>query len=524
MRQIPRLLLALCVGAGAAVAQVAPAAPPPADAERAADEATLSPGRLARALSLDLRGTLPTDDEAARVEAAGAVPDDLLDAWLASPAFAEQVVRFHRGLLWNNVENVRLLAVNSTLQFDRGEGVWWRRNPARVYRGDDVPCRGEPAAWDADGRLEVDADGREGYVEVAPYWAPDTPMRVCGFDAQDARASTLGTDCATTAGSTDPGCGCGPELRWCTAQNVDREVNRAMAAALDRLIFELIAADAPYTELFTSRRAWVNGPLTYFYRHHLGLPRGLSLEPAPVDPADLPELDWTDADAWTEIRLNPAHAGILTRPAFLLRFQTNRARANRFYDAFLCQPFNPPDGGLPVADEAEARNPDLQLRAGCKYCHALLEPAAAHWGRWAEQGIGYLAPDDFPVQRDDCTQCALRGVGCSRECRTFYVTQALAPEEAPFQGMLNAYQFRRDAHLRNIEQGPRLLALQGLADDRLPACVTRRAAEWLLGRPLDQPGDAAWLAARSRDFVQADYSYRSLVRSIVTDGRYGRVR
>ena len=27
--------------------------------------------------------------------------------------------------------------------------------------------------------------------------------------------------------------------------------------------------------------------------------------------------------------------------------ESNRGRANRFYNAFLCQPFQPPDGGIP---------------------------------------------------------------------------------------------------------------------------------------------------------------------------------
>lgn len=53
----------------------------------------LPPGRLARRLSLDLRGTLPT---AAEIEAAEADPtalDGLRDAWLDDPAFEARLVR-----------------------------------------------------------------------------------------------------------------------------------------------------------------------------------------------------------------------------------------------------------------------------------------------------------------------------------------------------------------------------------------------------------------------------------------------
>ena len=52
------------------------------------------------------------------------------------------------------------------------------------------------------------------------------------------------------------------------------------------------------------------------------------------------------------VEAGPAHAGVLTSPAYLLRFQTHRARANRFHVSFLCQPFVAPDGGLPATPGA----------------------------------------------------------------------------------------------------------------------------------------------------------------------------
>ena len=59
------------------------------------------------------------------------------------------------------------------------------------------------------------------------------------------------------------------------------------------------------------------------------------------------------------------------------------------------------DAGLEGVD-ADVTNPDLQQRSGCAYCHALLEPSAAHWGRWTEQGVGYLSAASFPPTREDC--------------------------------------------------------------------------------------------------------------------------
>ena len=107
-----------------------------------------------------------------------------------------------------------------------------------------------------------------------------------------------------------------------------------------------------------------------------------------------------------------------------------------------------------MADEESVRDPDLQVRAGCKYCHALLEPAASYWGRWTEQGIAYLEPTEFPAERSDCLTCALTNQGCTNQCRTHYLTTALSEQEIPYLGKLKAYTFRRTEHENNVEIAP----------------------------------------------------------------------
>ena len=99
----------------------------------------------------------------------------------------------------------------------------------------------------------------------------------------------------------------------------------------------------------------------------------------------------------------------------------------------------------------------------------------------------------------------------------------LAQQEEPFLGMLRSYTFRRPEHARNVEAGPRLLALSEVATHRLPACVAQRTAEWLLGRPTGE-ADADWLDTLARQFVAGGYHYRDLVAAIVTSDRYLRVR
>lgn len=520
---------------GVARAQGAVVEPAPVEL-CAPSQPTLEPLRYLRALSLDLRGSGPTPDEIAAVTSEGAVSDDIIDGLLESPEFAEQAVRRHRALVWNRIDNVRLIAFAASFLARFGtpdDRLYGRLGMQFRYRGGEHWCLDEPARFDpATGEIiaeeVVQPDGsiarREGYVRVRPYWAPEREIKVCAFDAQEQAVSASGVDCSSRIGMTDPECGCGPNLRWCTGDDAFRETARSFGESLDRFMFDIFSRDASYIELFTSQRFFVNGPIVDFFRHRTTRGPGLVFEPLPFDRQSLPDQSFADRDEWHHIDL-PAHsAGLLTHPAYLLRFQTNRARANRFYDAWLCQPFNPPDGGLPVVDEASARNPDLQLRAGCKYCHALLEPAASHWGRWTEQGTGYLYPDEFPRRRADCFLCGTQGRSCSAECRNFYVTRALSPEEEPFLGELQSYAFRRIDHEVNIQQGPRFMAFVGAADNRLPRCVARRTGEWLLGRAMDQDGDREWLETLAQGFVQSGYSYRWLVKRVVTDARYWRVR
>lgn len=494
--------------------------------EAAPDE--LTPARYLRALSLDLTGELPSAAHTAAVDAAGDVPEDVLDDLLATPGFLERTVRHHDALLWNSVRNLNLLSVAFSLG-QTANGPFFRRVTAPTYRGTTVACLDEPATFDAAGRPVtrlVDGARREGWVFVAPYWNPETPIKVCAFDAQDGLVSSLGTECGTPRGAQDVECGCGPDLRFCGVEQTRLAVVDAIAESQRRVIAAVIGEGLPYTDLFTTRRAFVNGPLVHFWRYHARLPNNYVFEPLLLDPATLPDLPFTARDTWVEIELAAGGAGILTQPAFLIRFQTNRARPNRFYDAFLCQPFQPPPGGLPPASSECSREPDLQQRCGCKYCHALLEPSGAHWGRYSEQGAAFLSPERFPPTRQDCVSCALTGQSCSDECRRFYVMSALTDEERPSLGMLKAYQFRREDHVPNVETGPRLLALGAVADNRLPRCVARRTAEWLLGRPVEglTAAEEVWLDELTTRFVTAGYRYDLLVRDVVTSPVYRRAR
>lgn len=489
------------------------------------DDATLDGHKLLRALSLDLRGVAPEVDDYARLDATGEVPESLVDEWLDSPEFADQVVRRHHALLWNNVTNIGLFDVSPLLSLT-SDGLYYKRFSTDNYRGVfDETCGNFATTFGPDGR-PVTKTGplggqQEGYVEVAPYWAPDTTVKVCAFDAVDAPMSPAGTDCSTAEASNDPGCGCGPDLRWCALSSQATAINEAMGEDLDLRVASLITEDRSYLDLLTGDTGYVNGPLAYFLKYQYAVSSTIRFAEAPVDPDILPDLAFTDTDTWVQIPFGEGHSGVLTAPGYLLRFMTNRSRANRFYSDFLCQPFQPPEGGLPPASAA-LPTLDLTEREGCAYCHAMLEPAAAHWGRWTTSGAGHLDPDAFPPFDDSCFQCGTAGTTCSATCDRYYVTDALGPEETPYLGWLKSYEFLEPDQQLNVELGPEWLVDSTVADGRLPRCVAERAANWLLGRELTE-ADAPWLDAWSSDFASSGYRYDQLVKDIVTSDVYRRV-
>jgi hypothetical protein len=473
-----------------------------------------------RAISLDLRGVVPSPEEYGRLRG-GEVPEALVDEWLASPAFQERAARHHRALLWNNVTNLTLLTTNAYL--GSVNGVHWRSNLADEYRGvSQQHCGDFEATLGPDGRPvpQVLADGsrQEGWRWVAPYWDPANPIKMCAYDAQEGAVSSRGLRCDTTTGQNDPECGCGPDLRWCVVSAAQTQIQQALAGDIDRRVEAIVREDRPYLELLTGKTGFVNGPLVHLLRHQTGLPGAARLSELPLDLDVLPSLAFTDASTWVEIDLGAHHSGVLTSPAYLLRFMTNRARANRYYVSFACQPFQPPEGGIP---EATSSTPtlDLAARDGCKYCHAILEPGAAYWGRWTPSGAGHLPAGAYPAYSEECAGCAAGTVVCSEVCSKYYLTRVLSSEQEPFVGMLAAYEFLDDRHAFHVEEGPSMLVEETVADGRLPTCVARSTASWLLGR---EPGgdDDAWVDALASDFVGAGWSYRQLVKAVVLSDAY----
>jgi hypothetical protein len=529
MRTLARWTLAL------ALVVITPASAAMADEHPAwcTDEPELTDThQTLRAWALHAVGRLPTALEIDAVVDGELEAEALLEDWLASPEFGVQVARRLRALLWHRVNNHSLLSGTTHLRRNGGDTPYWRTGRGNLYRGKTIACLDQPATW-TDGVLDVivtTENGvtyqREGYVERVPYWAPELVMKVCAFDAQEALVGVSGAPCSYGLSLEDSTCGCGPDLRWCRAtyggESSHQVVSDSLGYDVDRRIQAVIAKDEPYTALFTSQRAFVNGPIVHYLRYQTGMFGQIDLLPHPFVPEGLPDLQFTDVDTWEEVTLSSYHAGVLTAPGYLFRHMTNRARSSRFRDAFLCDPFVAPAGGIPL-DSGAPPHPDLQQREGCKYCHTILEPISAYWGRWATSGGGYLDPEGFPPLREDCLSCALENTGCGNECKRFYHTESLGPLDVAYLGMLRAFVFRKEGDVPNIDGGPKLWVSRALADGSLAECTAQRTFEWLMGREA-QALDQAWLEELSQTFVASGYRYRDLVREVLTSDHYRRVR
>ena len=64
--------------------------------------------------------------------------------------------------------------------------------------------------------------------------------------------------------------------------------------------------------------------------------------------------------------------------------------------------------------------------------------------------------------------------------------------------MLNAYQWMKETHQRNVELGPKFLVLTSIVDARFPDCTAKRALESLLGRETNS-AEQEWVKDLSKD-------------------------
>ncbi|NOJ76810.1 DUF1585 domain-containing protein [Myxococcus xanthus] len=376
---------------------------------------------------------------------------------------------------------------------------------------------------------------REGFVnKAAPYWATDkTPesVKVCAIDAQERTHNPWNlASCETSRFSTDRSCGCGVGMRRCetpaiTAQDI-RDVHSLRVAAFNdeplRIAESVVQRDEPYFNILTTRRSFMNGTLSEYFRNQQGV--GVFNVTTPTAQGAVPAVAYNDTEAWAEYTRDEGHAGVLTTPSYLYRFPTHRARVNHFYEAFLCKTFAPPPGASsPAPEDACNRENNLAVRCGCNYCHATIEPTGAHWGRYAERSAQFLAPDQFPRYDPKCRDCALNGdTNCGGECSQ-YIMQAYDGDGASSLGLLKTYLYRTADEEQNIEAGPALLVQKMLQSGDLERCTVRRIWTEFLGRPMTAEEQRLYLAPFAQDFARNGHRLKALIERVVTSDAYRRI-
>ncbi|MCE9672317.1 DUF1585 domain-containing protein [Myxococcus stipitatus] len=380
---------------------------------------------------------------------------------------------------------------------------------------------------------------REGYVnKPAPYWAPPgspATVKVCAIEAQE-RDENPWTRATCEAGrfASDRTCGCGVGMRRCEVPSIGqttdplyvRSVHDLRVQAFNeeplRIIESVVRRDEPYYNILTTRRSFVNGTLSQYYKQNQGVGVFSTTAPAPVD--SIPAVPYVEAETWTEFTRDASHSGVLTTPGFLYRFPTQRARVSEFYEAFLCKTFAPSsDGSLPPPEDACNRENNLAKRCGCNYCHATIEPTGAHWGRYAERSAQFLSPNQFPRLDPKCRDCAIAGdTNCGGECSQ-YVMQAYDGDGASSLGLLKTYLYRTSDEEPNIEAGPRLLVERMMQTGELERCTVRRVWQEFLGRPMTSEEQRMYLTPLATDFAKNGHRFKALIERVVMTDAYRRI-
>ena len=542
----------------------------------------LQPTRLLRRAALALLGRVPTLDEYNQVkdlEVDGPEFTAVIDGWFESDAYREQMRRYHMQLLWANPAGVSLRDGNFLLtRLSDGDGGFLWRLPSvgvrRTYRGGTGlhDCQnvqqttlepgyqfGATPYCEPKGSDNIGEFCQEGYVEVNPFWAPNTTLKVCAFDAQttETYTSTNGAyageftcndwQARFVDTSPDPGsqrtnvCGCGPNLDYCMAAgggvNLDTIVTDSMREQLLRLVDDYTQGQAPYSELLTTKRAYVNGPLTHYFKHHAPMGSTGRTHNVVYDDVPLQDSPWTD-DGWYQVERTHLHSGILTLPAYLLRFQTNRGRANRFRIAFMGQYFVPSETAAPGCNED---TDDVTEKCYCAGCHQNLEPMSMFFGSFAEAGSASL----FNLQKTyvdepggstqgDYYECAKQWppygfAWCNRFYNREMIDDPANPGTEISSRSVNPLEFGA-AHPEfevNYDQGPAgllgghaLKKLSGKEYSFFAWATARNLFKYMIGRelivdPLSADNEQKLLDELALSFETSDHNFQQLVKTIV---------
>ncbi|MCA9581680.1 MAG: hypothetical protein KC416_07780 [Myxococcales bacterium] len=495
---------------------------------------------LLRQLSLDLRGRVPTYEEYEALIDQEEITEAQIVAMFQGEEFRDQLRDYHRGLLWpsldKDLQNSLFVSQRIVDKYVGGD-IYWSFGASAHYRNVfPLRCANiEQTEFDEDGRPvpifegdEIPAkacpDGdcvQEGWVWVTPWWAPDTQIKVCAFDAQEHAVGQNGSCDNFT--SRDPGCGCGPNLERCVDLQRADEVAESLEEEPLRTFEDVIVSRRPYLDAFTTNDVFINRDTVRYYKYQSHTNTNTGRNIAMSKP--LPELPWSEPrDKWVRYERDGVHSGVLTSLAFLVRFGAHRGRVNKLYTTFLCRPF--PPAGVPENGDPCSQNPDLSERCGCSSCHSTIEPATVHFGRWETQDtFGYLDPEKYPVFSPVCAVC-LGSFFCPSECREYYVSQASTTDETLLEdwaGHLSVAAFRSEDELAALDRGPAGILTDPNNLVSFEYCTVETLAQRLWNRPLTEGERDRWLPDMASRFSEEGQDYLWLLQALLQDERYRKI-
>ena len=296
------------------------------------------------------------------------------------------------------------------------------------------------------------------------------------------------------------------------------ELLESMMEQTLRYIDDVIRNDKSYTTLLTGKMAQINGPLSHLFNKLPGA--SVTLNMTSAKHLKTPVFPYYQQTTWKSINMGTRGAGILTLPFYTLKYATNRGRLHRYHNAFLCQFFSPPPGGLPDPTDTCHNQPDLTKRCGCKSCHQTIEPEAAHWGRWQENAWFPLNPTAFPKYDKKCDTSVTKS-GNPGYCRTLYMLNPGHASEVKYKGKLLSYVFAPTAWDANIANGPTALVNRDIKNGKIASCGVKNMWQWFVGSDI-QKQQAHVLSGLVSKFKGNNYNIRELVKAIVMSEEYRR--
>jgi hypothetical protein len=253
-------------------------------------------------------------------------------------------------------------------------------------------------------------------VEVIPWWAPQSPVRVCpnayrpevwtdpqAKDACDHVEMAWAVRGYEQHGSRDTVCGCGPNLMRCFPDDtLAARAQDELLLEVKETIAEVVRKDQPLAQIFTSRATYRRQTPEHVYRQWRAeahrLPSVLG-EPWPL------EGQWADRS-----EDNPGqHAGILTAPTAVYGEAGLRALLRVAYEELWC--VEPQSTMVTTAEFLSLEAKDLRAGGGweelahrkvCEECHARLDFGMQFFSQYSDvrKHLHYL-PLIGPVTQGD---------------------------------------------------------------------------------------------------------------------------